>query len=207
MEDRDRSRGMEIRTESLDWAIANRYRMRHYKGARATVPGGHEVAIDDDFVDVAPPGAEYDGVIDRIRDFLKHPKAGCMYIWRPRMDESTFRLIELHYIRPVLFSELTDRAATVGLNGYQESGIPDAEGHRTVQTYAGWRKAGLYEVRPDKSKEWFIDPGRYHLRLIRDMPDQVEDQFAEEGVGTAVLTQKDRRTQAEEVALEQRRGK
>ena len=208
VQERDRSLGMEIRTDSRDWAVAQAWRMRHYKGAKATVPGGHEIAIDeDDYLDVQPPGAEYDGVVDKIHDFLKHPKPGCAYVWRARADDSTYRLMELHYIRPVLFSELKDNAVTIHLFGYQEAGIPDANGVRTTQTCVGWRKAGLYEVRPDKSKEWFIDPGKYHLRLIAEIPDKLYDEFEEAGVGTATVERKDPATQAQEVMRDQRRGR
>ena len=205
-ETRDTSLGVEVRAESRDWAIQNAWRMRHYKGATATVPGGHDIAIDEDeYLDVQPPGAEYDGVVDRIVEYLKHPKPGCVYIWRPRAEDSTHRLAELHYIRPVLYSELKEEGATASLFGYNEAGVPDAEGHRTTQTYVGWKKAGLYEVRPDKSKEWFIDPGRYHLKQIARIPDEVADRFEEERLGTARMERKDPATQAQEVARDARR--
>jgi hypothetical protein len=204
----DRNFGVEINTNSRDWAIQQAWRMRHYKGASATVPGGHEIAIDErEYLDIQPPGADYDGVVDRIAEFLKHPKPGCAYLWRARLDESTTRLKELHFIRPVLHSELKEAAATVHLYGYNESGIPDAEGHRTVQTYVGWRKAGLYEVRPDKAKEWFIDPGKYHLRLIMKIPEEIAGRFEDEGIGTATMERKDPRSQAQEAALDQRKGR
>lgn len=203
---------MEVRTDSRDWAIANTYRMRHYKGAKATVPGGHEIAVNaDDFIDVQPPGSEYDGVVDKIQRFLKHPKPGCAYVWRRRpgspRGDMTERLVELHYIRPVLFHELKDEAITANLFGYVEAGIPDANGDRKTQTCVGWQKDGLYEVRADVAQKWFVDPGRYHMRLIAEIPDQVNNDFEESGLGTAVMERKDPATQAQEIARDQRRGR
>ena len=204
--ERDYSLGVEVRTESRDWALSNAWRMRHYRGAKATVPGGHEIAINaEEYLDVQPPGAEYDGVVDKIHLYLKHPKPGCAYVWRARQEDATYRLIELHFIRPVAYSELKESGATTSLFGYTEAGIPDAEGNRTVGTFVGWRKAALYEVRPDKTREWFIDPGRYHLRLIMDIPEETAARFEDEGIGTATMERKDPRSQAQEVALEERR--
>lgn len=210
---------MEVRTDSRDWAVANAYRMRHYRGAKATVPGGHEIAIDaNEYIDVQPPGSEYDGVVDKIHDFLKHPKVGAAYVWRRRPGtgstssqisaaDMTSRLVELHYIRPVSFSELKDTAVTANLFGYVEAGVVDAEGGRTTQTCVGWQKDGLYEVRPDIAQKWFLDPGRYHMRLIAEIPEQVNNDFEEAGVGTAKMERKDPATQAQEVLRDQRRGK
>jgi hypothetical protein len=182
----------------------NAWKMLRYKGARATVPGGHQIAIEEDYIDVQPPGADLDGVIDQIQKWLKHPAPGCAYVWRSRQADDTIRMVALHWIRPVKYSELKEGTPSVSMFGIEQS-VPDQDGHFHTETLIGWKKACLYEVRPDKTKEWFVDPGRYHLKLVTDMPDRVAQEFEEARIGTAKLEAKDPASQAQEIERDVRR--
>jgi hypothetical protein len=202
--------GNEVNTGSRDWAMSNAWKMRHYKGPTATVPGGHKIAAEDEygsFIGLQPPGADLDGVIDRPTDFLKHPKPDCAYIFRSRQDDDTIRLVELQDIRPVRWDELKPRAATLSLHAFQESGVPDEKGERRVMTCVGWRKMAMYEVTPENTYKWFVHPGRYHQSLVTDIPESINEQFQEAGYGTAKLEVKNQRTQAQEVEADRRGGR
>lgn len=201
----------EIRTGSRDWVMANAWRMRGYRGPTTTVPGGHKVEARDEygeFVGLRPPGADLDGIVDKIKDFLKHPSPKCAYVWRDRKAHDTERMVELQMIRAVKWSELKPNSATLSLYAFQEVGVPDAAtGHRTTETYVGWKKSALYEVTPEWTYEWFIHPGRYHQSLVTELPESINNEFQEAGIGTAKMEAIDPRTQAQEVARDARRGK
>jgi hypothetical protein len=190
-----------VNAGSADWRIANRWRMQNYHGPKATGPGGMEIEASA-YVDVQPPGSDDLGILDRPQDFIKHPKPGCTYVWRSRQDDDTIRMVELHMMKPVLWSELVPETATISLYSFQESGIPDDQGNRHMRTYVGWRKFALFEVGPELSYKWFQQPADYHMHLVTKLPEQAAANL--EPFGTATLKAGEKRTAQEEALRDQR---
>ena len=167
----------EIRMHDPNWRAMQKYKMKNFKGPKATLAYGVEIDATP-YMGIKPPGADRSFVMHSPRELLRSPKPGHEYIWRLRTDQMTYGLVETQQIRPVTMDEINredPRSARI----FPMPGPKDTDG-KVLYSYATMGMMGLFEAPPEFVYENYRLPEDWSMAKLINASDNFNEAWTRE---------------------------